>query len=374
MMILDIEKSKKMQQEDPGLFFEWILHYKCNYNCPYCIYYEHREKQTQPKQQMPLEKLKEAWNIIYEKYNSVYINLRGGEPFIYPGSFELIAELSKKHFINITTNLSCSTEMLKGFIKIANRNRLELNAVFHPLFTEFEVFLQKALFLRENKVNCQLFYIAYPPQMKQINYYRDKLKTEELYISILPFYGRYNEANYPGSYTQEERRLIGGNLKEPDKYPDQMISKEERLCQAGYRFAVIQPDGNINKCNEPQGDSLVGNLFDIDFKLLDKPSKCKLKNCSHNFKWSIREGEQKNNPSLFYPPPYKVYWNWDTHYSCNYNCSYCNYAIQWDYHSKSNRYIEIDRWLEIWDRVFNRYGGCHIHLSGGEPSIYLHFG
>ncbi|MDD4894410.1 MAG: radical SAM protein, partial [Candidatus Omnitrophica bacterium] len=106
-----------MQQRKPGLSFDWILHYKCNYNCPYCAYSRRRKEQEQLKQQIFVEKLIEAWIKIYEKYSTVYINLNGGEPFIYPSFLELAAELSKKHFINIKTNLSCSMEMLKDFVK-----------------------------------------------------------------------------------------------------------------------------------------------------------------------------------------------------------------------------------------------------------------
>ncbi len=72
-------------------------------------------------------------------------------------------------------------------------------------------------------------------------------------------------------------------------------------------------------------------------------------------------------------PLQKVFWNWDIHYACNYRCSYCFLAGKWDIAAKENRYPGVNKWLEIWDSIYDKYGSCHIHFSGGEPFIYPHF-
>lgn len=67
------------------------------------------------------------------------------------------------------------------------------------------------------------------------------------------------------------------------------------------------------------------------------------------------------------------FWNWDIHYACNYRCSYCFLAGKWDVAAKENRYPGLEKWKEIWDRIYRSYGSCHIHFSGGEPFTYPDF-
>jgi organic radical activating enzyme len=69
----------------------------------------------------------------------------------------------------------------------------------------------------------------------------------------------------------------------------------------------------------------------------------------------------------------KTFWNWDIHYACNYRCSYCFLAGKWDTASEANRYPGIDKWIEVWGRIYEKYGDCHIHFSGGEPFMYPNF-
>jgi len=69
----------------------------------------------------------------------------------------------------------------------------------------------------------------------------------------------------------------------------------------------------------------------------------------------------------------KVFWNWDIHYACNFRCSYCFLAEKWDVAFKENRYPGVDKWIEVWDTIYEKYGSCHIHFSGGEPFTYPDF-
>lgn len=71
--------------------------------------------------------------------------------------------------------------------------------------------------------------------------------------------------------------------------------------------------------------------------------------------------------------PDKIFWNWDIHYACNYRCTYCFFADQWDIVKKKNRYPGIDKLIDIWNQIYDRYGSCHLHFSGGEPFNYPDF-
>ncbi|MCB4791213.1 MAG: radical SAM protein [Elusimicrobia bacterium] len=70
-------------------------------------------------------------------------------------------------------------------------------------------------------------------------------------------------------------------------------------------------------------------------------------------------------------PPYRVHWNWDISFKCNYKCSYCE-VIKRDIEFKSKS-IDISRWEEAWEKIFEKYWGSHVRFSGGEPTIYPNF-
>jgi len=70
-------------------------------------------------------------------------------------------------------------------------------------------------------------------------------------------------------------------------------------------------------------------------------------------------------------PPYKVHWNWDISFKCNYKCSYCE-VVRRD-EEFDNRIADTDQWREIWDKIFDNYWCTHVRFSGGEPTIYPNF-
>jgi organic radical activating enzyme len=69
-------------------------------------------------------------------------------------------------------------------------------------------------------------------------------------------------------------------------------------------------------------------------------------------------------------PPNRCFYTWDIHYECNFRCSYCFFCDSWEEEKKKNRYPGLEKWKQIWDDIYKRYGDGHIHISGGEPFCY----
>ena len=69
--------------------------------------------------------------------------------------------------------------------------------------------------------------------------------------------------------------------------------------------------------------------------------------------------------------PYRVHWNWDISYRCNYNCSYC-LVMKRDEEFKYE-YFDVGLWKDIFERIFELYWSTHFRFSGGEPTIYPGF-
>ncbi len=93
-----------------------------------------------------------------------------------------------------------------------------------------------------------------------------------------------------------------------------------------------------------------------------------------DIKMNIEELKQKMKVLPKYPrlyPPYKVYWNWDISFKCNYKCSYCDvFGRNEDFNTQI---ADTDQWREVWNRIFDNYWCTHIRFSGGEPTIYPNF-
>jgi MoaA/NifB/PqqE/SkfB family radical SAM enzyme len=70
-------------------------------------------------------------------------------------------------------------------------------------------------------------------------------------------------------------------------------------------------------------------------------------------------------------PPYRVHFNWEISFKCNYKCSYCEVTKkETEFNYKS---VDLGVWKDVWDRMFENYWCCHVRFSGGEPSFYPGF-
>ena len=68
-----------------------------------------------------------------------------------------------------------------------------------------------------------------------------------------------------------------------------------------------------------------------------------------------------------------IEFSWDIHHSCNYRCPYCWFYDKWDEIEKNNVYPGLKRLVEIWRRIYDKYGCAQIQINGGEPFTYPDF-
>lgn len=270
--------------ENEKISFDWNLILECNYRCSYC-WFDGQWEELKSKTLPTIRELIKHWDSIHKKYGSVNINVLGGEPFLYPNFIELVKELSDMHSLAITSNLS---QDINTFVKKIDSSKVQLGGSFHPLFVKFDTFVKKAVILKDNGFSDQVVYVAYPPQIKQVNYYKTKFEHVGLSLSIFTFWGEYNGINYPAGYTDEEKEIIGPYIGDRCGEKFQIIPKKVKglLCNAGHRHAVIGLDGHVNKCGGADPHIVIGNFFDENFKLLDKPQLCNSEYCPCN-EWAF---------------------------------------------------------------------------------------
>lgn len=278
------EDSDQGKKKEP-VAFSWDLHYRCNYRCPYCWFHEKWQDLKKQNQYFSVEEWFERWKHIYDKYGSVKIDVLGGEPFIYPDFVELIKRVSSLHRLVITTNLSVDIE---DFCNKVDPLNVTINPTFHPLFSDLGNFLNRAVMLKERGLTKTVLYLAYPPQVDKIPYYKRIFEEKGLCFSVLTYWGTHKGVSYPGGYTEKERRLIGESLASRAGENFQVSPKEVkgRLCNAGHTYAVIQGSGNVLRCGGGLTNENIGSFFDKDFRLQNSPSPCNAEFCRCN-EWAF---------------------------------------------------------------------------------------
>jgi len=165
--------------------FGWDLCYTCNYRCPYCGVWE---KKSERDVLITAEGWGKIWDRMYEKYGSCHIYVSGGEPATYPHFFELVKKLSKRHLPEICTNLSWN---VKRLVPDISPQGLRIAPTFHPTFSDFEVFFEKVLHIKPYLPNGQIYYVAFPGQIKEMPERSERLKKENVKLIPIPLRGNH---------------------------------------------------------------------------------------------------------------------------------------------------------------------------------------
>lgn len=295
---MPVDIKEKNVYVEPAIELEWLIHYKCNYRCPYCFFADHWDEVSERNVDLPLADWILAWERLRKKYGHVRILITGGEPFIYPRFVEIMHNLSQDFSIGFDTNLSCSKELLVDFVSKTERSNISIGLSFHPKFAEYESFLEKALFLKEEGYQICVQYVSYPEQIQLMPQYRDKFKDSGLYFIPLPFRGSYKGLDYPASFNQEERKLIYNSTDNLDSEHKERVEKQlnqvkvkMKMCRAGQDYARIDADGTVFRCghsvSSPENKPM-GNFFDKDFKFLESPLCCEQDVCPCEFRWLVK--------------------------------------------------------------------------------------
>ena len=270
--------------------FSWDLHWACNYRCPYCWWHGKWEEYGRRNIYPGTKKVLEIWEDIYKKYGQVHIEIAGGEPSTYPDFAGVISGLLDYHTLGIITNLSSGANELLEKCSDDKLKRLKLGATFHPLFADIEMFLKNVKILKAKGVSVGVLYLAYPEQVHDIPRYKEIFDRNGIHFSVLTFWGEYKNKKYPESYTDEELSIIYPELEKRagEKFQTKPFITKGKLCNAGFTYAIIHPDGEILRCGGGswKGENIkLGNLFG-KIELWNEPKPCHSQYCPCN-EWAF---------------------------------------------------------------------------------------
>jgi MoaA/NifB/PqqE/SkfB family radical SAM enzyme len=257
--------------------FVWDIHYKCNFRCPYCWFDKNWDAMEKVTRYMSVPELMKVWRRIYDRHGECHIMITGGEPSIYPNFVEFIAELSKLHTVKVTSQLSGD---MYAFAEKVDPSRVTLDMNFHPKDSNYDSFLSKILALKKKGFQGGVCYLAYPPNMDKIDFYNNKFKEHGIGFALAAFWGEHNGKKYPDSYSEAERKMMEPFLGDISRVKYHLEGKKTlgKLCRSGQVYASIKADGKVTRCG-PLSHKPIGNIFDDDFKLFDKPMPCEAEVC-----------------------------------------------------------------------------------------------
>ena len=101
--------------------------------------------------------------------------------------------------------------------------------------------------------------------------------------TVAAFWGSYKHKTYPESYNEEDLETLAPYLGDKNHICYNLKGEVPRgkLCNAGFRSAVIKPDGTIVRCKYAP-DEILGNIANNDIRLLTNPGVCAKHFCPHN--------------------------------------------------------------------------------------------
>jgi MoaA/NifB/PqqE/SkfB family radical SAM enzyme len=227
---------------------------KCNYNCPYC----------EQDKLLPLHKdsSSERWVEFFNSLPKCLIDVSGGEPILWEGWRNFIANIKRTHLISVTTNLSYPVENYDW-------NRLHhVTASFHPSMTNLSSFIERLEKLVEIKgYGVSVNIVSHKSITTNLSEYLNALEKLGIPINVDKYIKVNNEA--------------GPDVK--------------KLCNAGNKHFIIMPDGRSFTCfsgyyQNPQ-QFYMGNVFST-WKVKSERIPCSFRcfcSCDINWTNSIRE-------------------------------------------------------------------------------------
>jgi len=233
----------------PDIYIQWNMLRECNFSCDYCIV----NATHGIVREIDIPRVVQR----FDKLNkTLLIYLTGGEPFLIPNFTELVQELTKKHFIILSTNLSVVNACKKFLNTIDPGKVLEIVFSLHILERkkrgdDLNELVQLVKMFQEKGFKITGNYVAHPSFIGRIE--KDIGFFGSHGIRILPefFWGTYNGKQYPVnkgriSYSKKDFELI--TKFNPDA-KTQLYNIRNSFCQAGSAGFAINHNYEVFMCN-----------------------------------------------------------------------------------------------------------------------------
>lgn len=266
----DPQKIDQVAQYDAWLL--WDVHPACNLQCAHC-FSDRSNSNSQKKRKIQTINIPDLLRTLNNCNKVFRIEFTGGgEPFLTPNLVETCLELTKKHYVSFTTNLTLKVRQLT---EVINPNRItDIHASFHINELEkrglIDKWLRHFLICKKQGIKIEAIAVAEPSIFRKVIKYKKIFMKEGLKLIFVPFIGSYGDKYYPRDYTKEELDVYG--ISEANI--TLRINSFKRPCNAGYNVAIVNAAGNIQPCGGIRKS--LGNIYKgmrFEKKIVYCPSK-----------------------------------------------------------------------------------------------------
>ena len=277
------------------LIADWSLNRYCNFRCPYCyIGLEDRENEGYRGNDVP-----KIINAFDHSGKTWLIHMSGGEPFLHPDFIDLCKGLIRNHYLSINTNLT--HQLVYDFCERIEPERVSfihcsLHIIDRGVRKLINDFTEKVKVLETSGFIVYVTQVTWPPIIPEFNKIFEFFRRQGILIRPKLFRGKYKGEEYPGSYTEEEKRILQDIMKRIDEMdgksgkmkghinPDMErqwmnghVSFKDQPCLAGSKFVFIDFWGNVRRC---AGDPMsLGNIYQGRLKLFEQEVSCRMPIC-----------------------------------------------------------------------------------------------
>lgn len=278
---------------DPRPCFEWVITYRCNYQCAYCFQKKYARKDCTD------ETIYAVLELLPNLEGSWSIKLIGGEPFLHPRFFDICQEIvNSGHKLGLTTNFSPPLEKLQQLIDICG-DRLELFAASLHLnqIRNLDDFIDKAVEFNERKNSATRFIVRslvieeYFPTLQNIERH---LKSKGVSFGLQAL---LSPSVKHVKYSDEIEQYIADRLV---KNTATIRNKNffGTMCHTGELFFNIDIHGNVTRCYDIQPLFYLGNITKGTFTRFTEAKPCTARRCTCTVPVNrnmIRFGEKASN-------------------------------------------------------------------------------
>lgn len=253
----------------------WNMTRKCNFACRYCYH---------PHDHTPVDQVLDADDLVRLLDSTGFtwtVTLTGGEPFLYPGFVDICRCLTKRHFIEVDSNLSMSRS-IRDFSAAVSPGRVKL--IYASLHIEERekrrgdhggvgTFVKNVKQLTDKGFRVKVNYVAHPRVIHRFLEDRDRFRGFGIELVPRPFKGKYRGRRYPDAYGADARHIFSGQARAGTKT---VFNFNGIPCEGGRRFVRLEPDGTFFRCS---GDKRIIGRLGGAVRLNPEPEPCSVMRC-----------------------------------------------------------------------------------------------
>ncbi|MGB0454168.1 MAG: hypothetical protein ACPGJV_10685 [Bacteriovoracaceae bacterium] len=236
-------------------YIAWRISYQCNFRCKACFF----SPEALGSVHSTLNPTK-LINFLEETDKRWRIGVSGGEAFYINHFIELAKTITKKHQLEINTNLSVKSKIHEFAQYIKAESVPKIIATFHPKDSEEEVrkklFIENYNFLKGKGFNTEAVFVITPERVNDYYKYFEEFKRSGITLTPKPFRGLYNGSVYPFAFTHEERKVFSMVPRATRRIPLNYFGVN---CKAGSTCVRVHNEGTITRCGELPYESYIIN-------------------------------------------------------------------------------------------------------------------